>query len=35
MQTDGQIDRWTWHIMTHETGPFIDYVNMPKNMVKK
>jgi len=21
--------------MTHETGPFSDYANMPKNMVKK
>jgi len=35
MQTYGQMDRWTWHIMTHETGPFSDYANMPKNMVKK
>lgn len=30
-----QMVKWTSHIMTHETGPFSDYANMPKNMVKK
>jgi len=29
MQTDGQMG------MTHETGPFSDYANMPKNSDNK